>query len=163
MANQLYKIKNSLKRTKDPEIRERLLMIQASYQEPLRKAAKKFGCGRDKINYWKKRYETNGIRGLFTKSRSGRPSLITEEQKIKLRRIVRKHNIKHGWRTKNIRELVAKDTGVTYSIRHTIRIIQSWGMSKVKPRSRYAFSKTEDRQEFLKKPRRTWHANRQIG
>lgn len=163
MASQLYKVKNSLKKVKDPEIRERLLMIQAAHQEPLRDAAEKFGCAHGKIDYWKKRYELHGIRGLYTKPRSGRPPLITEEQNIRLRRVVRKHNIKHGWRTKSVRELVAKDTGVTYSFRHTIRIIQSWGMTKVKPRPRYAFSKEEDRQAFLKKPRRTWHANRQVG
>lgn len=163
MASQLYKIQNSLRKTKDPVLRERLLMIQAAYQEPLRSAAKKFGCGHDKINYWKKRYGAYGIRGLHTKPRSGRPLLITEEQNMQLRRIVRKHNAKQGWRTKSVRELIAKDTGVTYSVRQTIRIIQSWGMAKIKPRPRYAFSKEEDRQAFLKKPRRTWHASPRTG
>lgn len=163
MSTQLYKIQHSLKWVKDPETRERLFMVQASYQEPLRKAAKKFGCGHDKINYWKKRYESFGIRGLHTKPRSGRPPLISEDQNTKLRRVVRKHNSVHGWKTNNVRELVAKETGVTYSFRHTIRIIQSWGMSKIKPRPRYAFSKQEDREMFLKKPRRTWHVSRKAG
>lgn len=163
MASQLYKIKNSLKEVKDPEVRERLLMIKAAYQEPLRNAAEKFGCAHTKIDFWKRRYEKEGLRGLKTKARSGRPPLIAEDQAMKLRRVVRKHNIKQGWRTKSVRELIAKETGVTYSFRHTIRIIQSWGMSKVKPRPRYAFSKEEDRQAFLKKPRRTWHASLQNG
>lgn len=155
MASQLYKIQSSLKRTKDPEIRERLLMVQTACQEPLRDAAKKFGCGHDKVNYWKKRYEKQGLRGLYTKQRSGRPPMISEEESAKLRRIVRKHNPMKGWRTQGVRELIAHEAGVTYSFRHTIRIIQSWGMSKVKPRPRYAFSKEEDRRAFLKKQRAT--------
>lgn len=159
MSSQLYKIQSSLKRIKDPEVRERLLMVQTAHQEPLRNAAKKFGCGHDKINYWKKRYESRGIRGLYTKLRSGRPPKISEEEAMKIRRTVRKHNPMKGWRTQGIRELIIHETGVTYSIRHTIRIIQSWGMSKVKPRPRYAFSKEEDRKAFLKKPRGTWHAS----
>ncbi len=163
MASQLYKIQNSLKVENDSEVRERLLMVQASCKEPLRDAAKKFGCGHDKINYWKKRYEKDGIRGLQTKPRSGRPPLITDEQSAKLRRAVRKHSVMHGWKTTSVRELIVKETGVNYSFRHTIRILQSWGMSKVKPRPRYAFSKEEDRQAFLKKPRRTWHASPAAG
>ena len=163
MSSQLYKIQSSLKRVKDPEVRERLLMVQAACQEPLRNVAKKFGCGHDKINYWKKRYESNGIRGLHKKSRSGRPPKISEEEAAKLRRIVRKHNPMRGWRTQGIRELIVHETGVTYSFRHTIRIAQSWGMSKVKPRPRYAFSKEEDRKAFLKKRKPTWHTSPAAG
>lgn len=163
MSSQLHQIQISLRRIKDPEIRERLLMVQAACQEPLRDAAKKFGCCHDKINYWKKRYETQGLRGLYTKPRDGRPSKISENEEAKLRRIVRKHNPVKGWRTQGVRELIVQETGVSYSFRHTIRIIHSWGMSKVKPRPRYAFSKEEDRTAFLKKPRSTWHANPKNG
>lgn len=161
--SQVSKIQNSLMTTKDPVVRERLLMVQTAYKEPLRTAAKKFGCVHTKVNFWKKRYEQQGVKGLRTKAKIGRPSKISEEQTIRLRRIVRKHNMKHGWRTQNVRELIAKEADVNYSFRHTIRIIQSWGMSKIQPRPRYAFSKQEDRQAFLKKPRRTWHANQRIG
>lgn len=159
MSGQLYNIRASLKRVKDPEIRERLLMVQAACQEPLRDAAKKFGCGHDKVNYWKKRYEAQGLRGLYTKQRSGRPPKISENEDAELRRVVRKHNPIKGWRTRGVRELIVQETGVSYSFRHTIRIIHSWGMVKLKPRPRYAFSKEEDRTAFLKKTRSTWHAN----
>ena len=152
-------ISRTLKRIKDPELRERLLMVQAAQEMPLREAAKKFGCTHGKIDFWKKRYELHGMKALYTKQRSGRPPKIGEEEAAKLRRIVRKHNPMKGWRTQGIRELIAHEAGVTYSFRHTIRIAQSWGMSKVKPRPRYAFSKEEDRQVFLKKQKPTWHAS----
>lgn len=144
-------VRSSLKRIRDPVVRERLLMVQAAYEMSLRDAAAKFGCTHGKIDFWKQRYEHEGVRGLYTRERSGRPPKINSKQRSKLRRIVRKHNATKGWRTRGIRELIRQETGVTYSLRHTIRIAQSWGLSKIKPRSRYAFSKKEEREAFLKK------------
>ena len=51
--------------------------------------------------------------------------------------------IKNGWQTKKVRELIHEEAGVKYSFRHTIRIIQSWVLTKIVPRPRYAFSKKE--------------------
>lgn len=153
------KVRSSLQRVKDSVIRERLLMVQACCKQPLRDVAKNFGVTHGKVDYWKKRYEDQGLRGLYTKPRNGRPPKIKQEQVMKIRRSVRKHNIKRGWRTKEIRSLIFKETEVKYSFRHTIRIVQSWGLSKIKPRPRYAFSKQEDREGFIKKTRATWHVN----
>ena len=157
--NKQTKIKSDIKRTKDPVIKERLLMVHDSYMEPLRDVAKTFGYTHGKIDYWKKRYEEQGVRGLHTKPRRGRPPKITREQCIEIRRIVRKHNIKQGWQTQQVRELIVEKTGIKYCFRHSIRIVQSWGLSKIKPRPRYAFSKQEDRYGFIKKTRTTWHVN----
>jgi len=158
--NKQTRIKSDIKRTKDPIIKERLLMVQASYKEPLRNVAKTFGYTHGKVDYWKKRYEKQGVRGLYTKPRNGRPPKIKPEQSMEIKRIVRKHNIRQGWRTQQVRQLIAEKTGVKYSFRHSIRIVQSWGLSKIKPRPRYAFSKQDDRDEFIKKTRATWHVSR---
>ena len=150
----------ALRREKDPVVRERLLMIQESCALPLRDVAKKFGCTHGKVDFWKKRFEVGGVRALATKQRSGRPPKISRDKSTILRRKVRKHNVAQGWRTKHVKELIQVDTGVRYSTRQTIRIIQSWGLAKIRPRARYAYSKTKDRDEFLKKTRITWHVNR---
>ena len=153
------KISATIRRVKNPVIRERLLMIQASYKQPLRNVAKEFGCTHGKVDFWKKRYESQGLKGIYTKSKSGRPPKVPKEQLIKIKRSVRKHNVKQGWRTQHVRELISEQANVKYSFRHTIRLIQSWGLSKIKPRPRYAFSKQEDRDAFIKKTRATWHVN----
>lgn len=150
MSN-LVRIKSSLGRVKEPVIRERLLMVQAAYKIPLRDVGKSFGCTHGKVDYWKKRYEKHGLRGLYTMLRSGRPTKISEEQAKEIRRIVRKHDVKRGWRTAHIRSVIYEKAGVKYSVRQVIRISQSWGLSKIKPRPRYAFSKKEDRENFIKK------------
>ena len=145
------KIKASLKRVKDGVIRERLLMVQSAIKYPLRDAAREFGCAHGKIAYWKNRYLNHGLKGLYTKPRSGRPSKMKPEQAKIIRRKVRRHNPKHGWTTKHVRSLISKEAGVTYTSRHILRISQSWGLSQIKPRKRSAYSKQEDREAFIKK------------
>ncbi len=134
-------------------------MVKETYDRPLRDVAKIFSCVHGKVDYWKKRYEKYGVNGLETKQKSGRPKKITDEQEQNIRSKIRKHNIKDGWRTKKVREMIYEDASVKYSFRHTIRILQSWGLSKIVPRPRYAFSKKEDRNNFLKKTRPTWHVS----
>jgi len=160
MSNITSKINATLKRINEPLIRERMLMVRASYSEPLRDVAASYGCTHGKVDYWKKRYERLGLRGLYTKVQPGRPKKINQEQEMKMKRTVRKHNLKQGWKTTQVRQLIHEEAGVKYSVRHTIRIVQSWGLAKIKPRSRYAFSKQEDREAFLKKTRATWHVSR---
>ena len=151
MNKQLSKIKSTLKRITYPVIRERLLMAQSALKNPLRDAAREFGCAHGKIAYWKNRYLKHGLRGLYTKPRSGRPPKITPEQAKLIRRKVRRHNPKQGWTTKHVRSLIRNETGVTYTSRHILRISQSWGLSQIKPRRRSAYSKQEDREAFIKK------------
>lgn len=151
MVSMLSKIKASLKRVKDPVIRERLLMVQSSLKKPLRDVALEFGVTHGKVAYWKNRYKKDGLRGLYTKERSGRPSKLSREVQAKIRRTVRRHDMKKGWTTKHIKTCIKKESGVLYSDRHVLRISQSWGLSQIKPRTRAAYSKQEDRDAFLKK------------
>jgi transposase len=153
------KVKRNLKNTRDPIIRERLLMVKAACEKPLREAAEDFGCTHGKIDFWKKRFEQYGILGLKTRRRQGRPPKITEEQSTSLKHTVSKKNMRQGWRTTRVRELIHKETGVKYTKRHTIRILQKWGMARVTPRQRYAHSKENERKNFLKKTRPTWRAS----
>lgn len=149
--SQISRIRELLKRVGDSVIRERLLMIQESYGDSFRFVGKTYGCSDGKVRYWRRRFEAGGRRGLQTKQYPGRPPKISKESSLKIKHIVRRHNVKQGWTTKRIRELIYAETGVQYSERQVIRITQSWGLSKIKPRPRYAYSKQEDREAFLKK------------
>lgn len=155
--NSVAQIKQSIKRVKEPVLRERLLMVKSSYEKPLREVADNFGCTHGKVDFWKKRYQQFGLRGLKTKQRPGRPSKITDSQAIHIKQTITKKNLRQGWQTKTIRELIKREAGVTYTRRHTIRILQKWGLERIRPRPRYTYSKEHDRKEFLKKTRPTWH------
>lgn len=160
MANVTSNINATLQRIKSPVIQNRLMMVRDAHCKPLRNVAASYGCTHGKVDYWKKRFDQFGVRGLYTKKQQGRPKKITPEQEKKLRRVVRRHNIKQGWQTKQVRRFIHEETGIKYSFRHTIRITQLWGLGKIKPRPRYAFSKQEDRDSFIKKTKTTWHINR---
>ena len=149
--DEIKNINRSLKTIKDSVIRERLLMVRASYKEPLREVAQTFNCTHGTVGNWKNRYKKEGLRGLYTVPRNGRPKKITKEQETKLKKRIRRHNPKRGWTTKSIREEIKEETGVRYSSRQVIRIAQRWGTSQITPRKRYARSKQEDRDEFIKK------------
>jgi len=149
---QLSKINKSLKKVKDSEIKERLLMIKAYYQQnSFRQAAKQHRCSHMKIKYWKDRYQDKGLRGLYTQPKPGAPRKLKPEQVVEIKReVVKKSTQEGGWQTKQIREYIQQRADVTYSIRHTIRIAQEWGLSKITPRPQYAYAKDQDKQAFLK-------------
>jgi transposase len=159
----LSDIKRCLKTPRDPAVRERLLMVQAALEKPLRKAAEEFGCTHGKVDFWKKRFEEQGVRGLKTKEHPGRPRKISEEEERVIKKTVTKKNLTNGWRTVHVRELISKKTDVEYTIRHTIRILQRWGLARITPRMRYAHSKQSERNAFLKKTRPTWHTSKNLG
>ena len=153
MSSTIQRINATLKRIKEPVIRERLLMVKASFKNSLRDVAYEFGYTHGKVAYWKNRYKKHGLMGLYTKEKSGRPSKLNPAQAAKIRRKVRRHNIKQGWTTKHVREYIKKEGGVTYTERHIQRLSHKWGLTQIKPRKRSAYSKKEDRDAFLKKTR----------
>jgi transposase len=155
--NSIAKIDSLLHGVKDRVVRERLLVVRASYRAPLRDVAKIFGCTHGKVAYWLHRFEKEGIRGLSTREHPGRPKKIKPEQIVRIKEKVSKHDLLRGWRTKRVRELIVEETGVRYSNRQTIRILQSWNLVKIRPRPRFAFSKKEDREAFLKKTSASSH------
>ena len=151
MGSITQRINATLQRITDPVIRERLLLVKASFKKSLRDVAYDFGYTHGKVAYWKNRYKKHGLNGLYTKERSGRPSKLKPVLAAEIRRRVRRHNIKQGWTTRHIREYVKKMGGVTYTERHIQRLTHKWGLAQIKPRKRSAYSKKEDREAFQKK------------
>ncbi len=144
------RIKRELRKVKDPEVKERLLMVQSWYRgTSFREIAKTHACSFNKVKYWKDRYDSEGIKGLNTKPRSGHPKLVNERRFQSIKQEVVTKN--QGWETKQIREFIHKKSGVLYSERHVTRIAHSWGLSLKVPRPIYAHTNEQDRIAFLKK------------
>lgn len=149
---QLTKINKSLRRVKIPEIRERLLLLKKYYAgDTLRGVADEHQCTHGKVRYWRVRYQKEGVKGLRTKEKSGAPRKLDTEQAKEIRReILQKTEKEGGWSSKQIREYIRKASGVTYTIQHTIRIAQEWGLAHITPRPQYAYAKKADKKAFLK-------------
>ena len=155
ISYQLYKINKSLKRIKDSKIRERLLMLKTYYGgASLRVAGDHYVCSYGTIKHWKDRYEAHGLRGVRPRQRSGAPRKLNQEKALEIQReIVQKTAREGGWQAKQIREYIQEKAGVTYSIRHTVRIAQEWGLSHITPRPQYVYAKEADKKAFLKEKR----------
>jgi transposase len=90
---------------------------------------------------WVRRFEEEGIDGLRTRERSGRPPEIEQRVMAKIEREVATNE--SGWTVKEVRELIRKDAGVTYTQRHVYRLLHRWGIRAVVPEERLAFKKRQ--------------------
>ena len=154
-AYQLAKVNRSLATIKDPVVRERLLLLKLYYRgNSLRATADHHRCSHRKVSYWKIRYETKGLGGLATQPKSGAPpKLDPDAARVIQREVVARSTREGGWKVRRIREYIRERAGVTYSVRHTTRLAQDWGLTLITPRPQYVYAKQSDRADFLKEKR----------
>jgi transposase len=70
---------------------------------------------------WLKRYNTEGIDGLKTRQKSGRPFELSKEVVYQIKKELKESN--HGWTTKQAEELIVKKSGIKYHYTHIYRIL----------------------------------------
>ncbi len=133
-----YRI-NSLKKTykkeHDGKIKERILMLIHSYDgKSSREVGKIIQCDQKLVLYWKNRYEKEGINGLKTRQRSGKPMLLSRRQENKIKNKISKEDPANPWTTKRVCELIKKETKIKYSQRHVQRILHKWNFNLLVPR-----------------------------
>ncbi|MDG6967764.1 MAG: transposase, partial [Nitrososphaerota archaeon] len=98
---------------------------------------------------WARRFEEEGIEGLRTRPRSGRPPKVEQRMLARIGREVATNE--SGWTVKEVRQLVQEEAGVTYSERHVLRLIHRWGARSVVPEKRLAHKASlEERLAFKK-------------
>ncbi len=72
---------------------------------------------------WLKRWNSSGYEGLTPEFGGGRHSKLTEEQKEKLKEILKERD---SWTTKEVQELIKAEFGVSYSSWQVRRILKSF-------------------------------------
>jgi transposase len=109
--------------TKDANVRSRCDMILLS-NEGLSppKIAKRVRFSRYTVTRWIRRYEAEGIAGLFTRPRSGRPRRVTLEYEAKLLEAVEQEPRALGlpfsnWTTANLADHMARQTRIVITPR----------------------------------------------
>jgi putative transposase len=105
---------------------------------------------------WLKRYYKEGINGLKTRPKSGRPSEISEDIEYQIKKELKES--KQGWTTKQVEELIVKKSGITYHHIHIYRILRKWGFKQKVPRKVHVNTASEEEKEAFKKrlPRYLW-------
>lgn len=129
-------LKKFYKKEKNVKIKERLLMMTHILQKcTLRDVAEKLHCDHKLVLYWKRRYFSEGLDGLKTRPKSGKPRKISRRQESNLKKTFAKENPKKPWTTKRVSSLIAEKTGINYSQRQVTRILNRWnfGLTSGRP------------------------------
>ncbi|MER5175531.1 MAG: helix-turn-helix domain-containing protein [Candidatus Nitrosocosmicus sp.] len=105
---------------------------------------------------WLKRYSKEGIEGLKTRPKSGRPSELSEEITCQIKKELKESS--YGWTTKQVEELIIKKSGVKYQYVHIYRILRKWGFKqKVPGKVHVNTAFLEEKDNFKKRlPRYLW-------
>jgi len=157
LGHTLESLYQAYKAEENAKVRERILMnIRLMEGKSTYEVGDELRCVPSKVQYWKKRFRKEGVEGLRDRSRSGRPRLLSRRKEQMIQRIVERPRVSKedvsSWTTTHVKELIRRKAGVTYTIRHVIRLMHRWGFEKIKPRPEHcrAASKTT-RHRFFKK------------
>ena len=138
-------LKRYYKKEKNAKLKERILMMIYIFEDDtLRDVAEKLHCDHKLVLYWKRRYLSEGLDGLKTRPKSGKPRKISRRQESNLRRIFSKENLEKQWTTKRVSGLISEKTGVNYSQRQITRILNRWNFGLTSGRPIYWKRATEE-------------------
>lgn len=138
----------------DPSVRERLLLllrVEGDGMIPAR-VAKELHRSRFWTSFWLGRYREEGVEGLRDKPREGRPSRLSEEVQVEIRKELSSR--KQGWTTEQVSQLIAERGKVKYHFTHIYRLMHTWGFKEKVPRKRHVNTASREEKEDFKK--RTW-------
>lgn len=135
--------------------------LHAVYQIALGKKAKELGslylASYNSICNWVHRYNAEGIEGLKDRPRSGRPSRLTESQKMKIKETVLQSPELEGfssgvWTWALVSEYIRRNFGVEYKKAQIYNILHSLGLSYQKGKGYFPeISKREECVATIKK------------
>ncbi len=125
--------------TNDADVRSRCDMILWSNEglTPPQIAAR-VRFSRETVVRYIKRYEAEGLAGLFTKPRSGRPRHVTPEYETQLMQAVEQEPRSLGlpfsnWTTANLAEYMAKQSGIRITARQVENYLKAHGWRLRRP------------------------------
>ena len=145
------KLVNLYKKENDPKVKERLLLIikvREDKQIPFR-VVKEMHRSNPWASDWLIRYDKEGLEGLRNRTKSGRPSEISEEISYQIKKELKENN--KGWTTKQVEELIIKKSGVKYHYTHIYRILRKWGFKQKVPRKIHVNTASMEEKEAFKK------------
>lgn len=116
--------------------------------------SKMVGASREKVSEWLKIYSHQGIDGLMEGRRSGRPSKLTEVQKILLCDIIDSGPVAYGfstgiWTSAVISEVIEIEFGIKYHSGHVRKLLQDFGFSVQSPTRLLAAADKEKREAWI--------------
>lgn len=125
------------------ELERRRRQAIALLEQGMRPAhvARAVGTTRTSVTRWKHAWEAAGKRGLASKPHPGMPPRLTDRQRQKLVRILKRSARKNGyatelWTLERVAEVIEKHFDVSYHPGHVWRVLRSIGWTSQKPERR---------------------------
>ncbi len=110
-------------------------------------ASEKLGITKVTGYIWLERWNENGYDGIIPRFTGGRPSKLTDEEKIELKEILKERD---DWKTKEIRKLICDKFNVEYSLKQVGIILKNLGLKFARPYPK-DYHRPVDAEEQLKK------------
>ena len=110
------------------------------------------------VNKWVKAYLDFGIEGLFEKAHTGRPSRLTTEQKIQVKKYITENAIKPTdgrLQGVDIMDYIFKEFNVTYGLSGIYRLLNELNLSWITTRSKHPKQSEQKQVAFKKIPNRS--------
>jgi len=135
----------------DAKTKERMLLIlMVVYQGKISAdVARDLHRSKAWASDWLKRYDREGMEGLKDRTKSGRPSKLSEETSYQIKQELKQSN--HGWTTRQVEELIIKKSGIKYHSIHIYRILRKWGFKQKVPRKIHVNTASQQEKEDFKK------------
>ncbi len=117
--------------------------------------AQALGSPRSAVSKWLKTYEEQGVDGLMEGRRTGRPSRLTDLQKILICDIIDSGPVAYGslsgvWTSKLISEIINNEFEIKYHPSHVWKLLQEFGFSVQSPKRLLANADKEKKEQWLK-------------
>jgi putative transposase len=146
---------------KDVKVKERMLLILniVYYGRIASQVARTLHKSKGWASQWLKRYREEGLDGLKDRPKIGRRPELPPEVEYEIRGILKDCNT--GWSTKQVEELIIKESGIRYHHNYIYCIVRKWGFKQKVPRKVHVNNASkEEKEEFKKRPARfLWISN----
>jgi transposase len=156
-------LESAYKGEKDGDVRERLLLVLRVEVDGVRaaRAVRELHRTRAWATKWLRRFQEEELDGLRTRRRSGRPPKIPPLILVRVKRRLTERP--DGWRVREVREVIRRESSVSLSMRQVYRILHKWGFRPVVPEKRFLRKASrEERLTFKKRPSASWAASRTV-
>lgn len=141
---------------KDVKVKERMLLLVLNVVYHGRIAAhvaRTLHKSKSWASQWLKRYREEGTEGLKDRPKSGRRPELPLEVEYEIREILKDCNT--GWTTKQVEELIIRESGIRYHHNYIYYIVRKWGFKQKVPRKVHVNTASkEEKDEFKKRPAR---------
>jgi putative transposase len=130
------------------KVLQRLYFIKHRYEgKSVEESSHLVGVAKPVGYEWQKRWNESGYDGLIPLYAGGRPSKLSDQQKEKLKLLLKEKNV---WTTDEVRLLISNEFGVEYTLKQVRIITKKFGMKYAKPFA-LDYRKPPNAEQILKK------------